>query len=502
MNLIKHVLSALLLVTLSVLSTELVSAQSGVPFNQRDDEYRVLGLKRAKEAFEYARAELEQKQELFERNLISELELAKSRSVFADAEVNYQQSLLAVLFEGQYVAVEEAVKYQDKNGKKHVRLKIKNTAGGEADFKQLIETDEELFRSLQPDVIHDVYVSLLNDENAIISQPYEAKIEQLKYGLSAEIDFTLLQDLDAVTVNLVFGKGNQRSPKIYLQKDASVNKVLVQSEQFSQEVELGSEATFGLTLELFSGLNNTFKLEVVNLPNQINRYFRDSESNARLSQFRFTESTNTRNAGLTVFLPDRPTQEVEMDKPIGFYVLVIPRDRLKEIGNVRDKTWTQSEIEALDIGFVKLELVPRGIGRLLVRAPQLYYSIRAGETVSMNVELVNEGTRGLNNVEIATDPPLNWTDRVEPKVISNLDISEEKRVNLAFTPPKDVSVGRYEVRIRTSSMSDDRPINGEDKMVTIEVLAEANVFGTIVLVMLIVGLVLGIVVYGVRLSRR
>ena len=41
---------------------------------------------------------------------------------------------------------------------------------------------------------------------------------------------------------------------------------------------------------------------------------------------------------------------------------------------------TPEEIEALGVGFVRLELVPRGVGRLLVRVPQLFYSIEAGES--------------------------------------------------------------------------------------------------------------------------
>jgi hypothetical protein len=63
--------------------------------------------------------------------------------------------------------------------------------------------------------------------------------------------------------------------KIFLQKDASVNRVAVQSEQFSQEIELGKSATFDLTLELFSGVSNTFSLEVLNLPRQVDRFFKD-----------------------------------------------------------------------------------------------------------------------------------------------------------------------------------------------------------------------------------
>ena len=426
----------------------------------------------------------------------------RSRNSFADAEVNYQQALLAVLFEKQYVAIQRAVKIQNEKGQKTVRLTIANSSGSTSEFKKLVQFNDELFRSLQPDIVHDVYVSLLNDEQAIVSQPYEAKIEELHFGKPKDLTFTLLQDLDAVTVNIIYGNGSSSSRKIYLQKDASVNKVLVQSEQFSQEVELGGSANFDLALELFSGVNNTFKLEVVNLTNQINRYFSDPGSNARLSYFKFTESANTRRASLQVFLPDRPTDEVTIDQSIPFYVMVIPRDQVASLGDVRGRVWTEDEIEELNIGYVRLELVPRGVGKLQVRAPQLFFSVKSGESVDVPIDLVNDGSRRLDNVEIEVDPPLNWTKQIDPDNIAQLGINEEKRATIRLTPPSDASVGRYETRVRTTSLSDDQPIAGEDKTITVEIQQEANVFGTVLILVLILGLVGGIVVFGVRLSRR
>ena len=418
-----------------------ILAQVGVPFNQRDDEYRLLGLKRAKSAYEAAKADFERSQELAGKELISSRELETTRRTFADAEVNYQQSLLAVLFEMQYVTVASAVKYQGKDGRKHVKLTLANASGGSAEYRKLLNIDDALFRSLQPDIVNNVYVSLLNDEGAIISQPYEAKINQLKSSQPTSLNFTLLQDLDAVTVNLVYGSGTTRSPKIYLQKDASVNKVIVQAEQFSQEVELGGSASFDMTLELFSGLNNNYKLEVVNLPDQINRYFTDRSGQTRLSQFKFTESTNTRSAALQVFLPDRPTAAVEMDKSIPFYILVIPQEQRASLGNIQNKTWTEAEIQRLNVGYVKLEVVPRGVGRLLVKAPQLYHGINADEAVSATLHVKNEGSRRLDNIELEADVPLNWDKEITPPVIEALDIGEEKKFQLTVNAAAGRSCG-------------------------------------------------------------
>jgi len=290
--------------------------------------------------------------------------------------------------------------------------------------------------------------------------------------------------------------------KIFLQKDAAVNRVAVQSEQFSQEVELGKSATFDLTLELYSGTTNTFSLEVVNLPPSITRFFKDPGGQARLSQFKFTQSTNTRKAALEVALPDRPAQDVVMDKAITFYVLVLPVEQRKRLGDLSAKIWTLQEIEALNAGYARLEVMPRGQGKLLVRSPQLFHSISPGGSVSMSVDVVNEGSRRLDNVEIKVDPPLNWTKTIDPTVVPVLDIGQEHRITLGFTPPPGIAPGRYEVRLRTSALSETTPINAEDKTVTVEVQSETSIFGTAVLVIVILGLIAGVVYFGMRLSKR
>ena len=93
-------------------------------------------------------------------------------------------------------------------------------------------------------------------------------------------------------------------------------------------------------------------------------------------------------------------------------------------------------------------------------------------------------------------------EQVEPSLISTLDINEEGRVEVFITPPADITPGRYEVRVRTTSLSDDLPIRGEDKTITVQITQQANVYGTLTILSLIVLLVLGIVIFGVRLSRR
>ena len=478
-----------------------VPAQTGTMFNQRDDQYRLLGLKRAKEAYEVAKADYERQKALFDQKMITQVELDRSKANMSDAEVNYQQSLLAVLFEQQYVTISSAVKYYAHDGTRHVKLTVANASGGGADFQKLINIDDNLFRSLQPDIINNVYVSLLNTENSIISQPYESKISQLQFGHPALLDFQLLQDLDAVTVSMIYGNGTQRSMKIYLQKDVSTNKVAVQSEQFSQEVDLGKTASYDLGLELFSGTSNTFSLDVLNLPMQVSRTFKEPASGARLSQVKFSETTRSKRASLDVTLPDRPGDAIAIDKPIEFFAVAVPPDKAGAFTD-ESKVWTQEELDRLDLGYAKLELIPRGKGMLLVRSNQLFQTIKGNQSAAISMDLVNEGSNRLDNIEFQFDLPLNWRKQVDPANIASLDINQDTTVRLTFTPPDNVSAGRYDIRVRTSGQSDGQPVDGEDKTVTVEIQPSSNLFGTLIIIILIVGLVGGIVVFGVRLSRK
>ncbi len=51
-------------------------------------------------------------------------------------------------------------------------------------------------------------------------------------------------------------------------------------------------------------------------------------------------------------------------------------------------------------------------------------------------------------------------------------------------------------------MSAGQPVIGEDKTVTIEILPSSNIFGIALVVLLILGLVAAVVVFGIRLSRK
>jgi hypothetical protein len=480
-------------------------AQNYGNYNPRDDQYRLLGMARAQTDFETALREYERQRELRQRSLISDAELERARSVMENARVNYLQAALAIVFASPHVTIERAVKYQRADGRKYVRLTLRNEAESTTEGVKLADLiDSTLLRQLRPEEIPNVYVSLKDDSpggGAIISQPYEARIPVLRFGEPVTLDFRLLRDVDVVTVSTSYAnQGSER--RVLLEKDASANIVSVQSSQFSQEGDLGSQVTYDLALERFTSDASGFRLEVGGLPRDIRYEFRDPATGARLTQIRFPEGQTSQRLSLVLSLPQRDAGRFPLDRAISFWALAMDNRSAERFYALARDSFTAAEAAAIPAGKARLELIPRGVGTLEVRAANLYHDIVRGDSVVMDLALRNTGSRPVSSVRITPEAPPDWRARIEPELLRDVGIDTEVRARLVLAPPNNVPVGDYDVKLRTDALSADRQVNTEDKTVRVHVSPPANWLGTLVLVLLLLGLVGGVVVFGLRLTRR
>jgi hypothetical protein len=489
-------ISRKLLIVPLIIWTQLAIAQ--LLYNPNDERFKSLYLEKVQSDYKVQKDDFNRQKILYEKHLISEKEFRESEASFKTALITYQQAILSLAFEQPHITIDKAVKYQSRDGKKKVRLILRNTTGGLIEGRKI---ELEDFEGIRTDRISNVYVSLLNDQQAVISQPYEAKIATMPYNEPITVDFALLQDLDYVTVKCIYGDKSEEK-KITLQKDESANKVLITSEQFSQEADLGARANYDLTLELFSSMSNVYKLEVLNLPRQFTYDFLESQTNARLSQVKFSQDINTRKLSLAVYLPDRyDSTSFIIDRPLNFFAAAIPRDQAEKIVG-REEKYSVGELDQMNISYVRLELVPRGVGRIEVRATNFYQELKPGEKVQMNLTVYNDGTRRLDNIKVRTDVPLNWVSSVVPDLVLSLMPGKEEMIALSIAPPIDVSVGDYEATIKTESFASNRKVESEDKKIRIHIAASTNIWGTAALVILLIGVLVSVVVFGVKLSRR
>jgi len=384
--------------------------------------------------------------------------------------------------EQSYIIVEKAVKYQTRKGERRVRVTLRSTMEGNQEYLNQFQEHFDVFTpEMRSNKIYNIFVSLINlQDQTIIGSPYEIRVPMLELGRTATADFGLLRDVESLHANIVD----------------------ITSSQFSQEADLGSQANYDLTLERFSTSDDVYKLLVFNLPRQISYDFMDSQTNARLSQVKFTQGVNIKKLTLRTYLPERDDEQVVIDKPLVFYAMVLSRAQSEEMGELDPYNTTAKELDKLQGGRVRLELIPRGVGKIEVRAPSLYHEITVGDSVKMNITVKNNGTRRLDNIKVSTDNPLHWRSVIQPDLIKSLDPEKEQIVRLTFIPPSDVGVGAQEVRIKTEALADNRRVETEDKTVRIQVEAKTPILWTAVLILLLIGLVVGIVVFGIKISRR
>jgi hypothetical protein len=469
--------------------------------SQEDQAGIALDLKKARAAYEIAQQKYDNDKELYDQKAISLSEFNNSKNEFLSKEVDYQKLILRLISQQSYVIVEKALKYQNDKGEKRVRLTLRSSTEGNQDYLQQFEQHFDVFTpEMRTAKVYNIFASINNmADNTIIGSPYEIRIPFIDYGATATVDFNLLRDAESVQVVLNYN-GKKDTKNIYLEKDASANMVAITSSQFAQETDLGSSASFDLSLERFSSSDDVYRFLVINLPRQVSYDLFDADNNARLSQLRFNQGVNIRKLNLKAYLPDREDEQVKIDQPIDFTVIILTD---AEYNKIKDPAHlSQQEIEHMQAGKIRLELIPKGVGRIMVKAPSLYHEIKTGDSLSMKITVMNDGTRVLDNIKITTENPLNWKTVILPDVIATLAPGKEQEVLVNIMPPQDVSVGAQEIKIKTQATANNRTVETEDKTVRIQVEARTPILGTIMLILLLVGVLVGIVVFGIKMSKR
>jgi len=451
---------------------------------QADSEAALLlDLKKTRADYEVAKQKFENDTKLFEEKAISANDYNRSKNELLSKEVDYQKLILKLISQQSYITVERAVKYQDNRGNRKVKITLKSALEGNEEYLNQFQDHFDVFTpEMRSGKIYNIYVSLVDIESkTIIGSPYEYRIPSIELGKFADADFELLKDAENLTVSLNYN--NRKDEKnIYLKKDASMSLIDIASMQFSQETDLSSKASYDLTLERFSTTDDVYRLEIKNLPRQISYDFTDGGS--KVTQIRFAQGINVKKLSLQVYLPDRDDEQVVIDQPIKFQVEAI------------------NSINGESAGSEQLEIIPRGKGKIEVRVNNLYHETTTGKEVIMDATIRNGGSRRLDNIRVISEKPLGWETFIEPDLISSLDPEKEERVKIIVVPPKDGGVGAQEIKIKTEAMADNRKVDTEDKTIRIQVNANASLWGTLALIMLLIAFIGGVVWFGMKLSKR
>ncbi|MFC1526169.1 NEW3 domain-containing protein [Candidatus Latescibacterota bacterium] len=415
------------------------------------------------------------------------------------AEIQLEETKLNLLKGATRMVVRAARKYKSADGKSMVDITLQNASDiRDAQLVDSLLTEDELRSLLR---VENIYVSL--ERGPVVGEPYEARIPSLGVGQSHVLTYRLLRDEEAVVVVLNYLDIEDQAIPVILRKGSDQELPSINSAQFSQTGELQQDVGFDLTLERLSDDERSFGLAVLGLPQRIEHSFVDG--GAKVSQVKFDETKSKANLSLQLEIPEKLDRRF-IGRTRTFYALVTEPSEYGRINALRtrfgDDPLPEAEVKELRANYVKLELIPKGIGKLEVLVSNRYQEIKVEDDLRIRVEFLNRGTVAVQNVKAALDLPYEWQSEVDPSLIKILQPDERAPVTIAAAPPSDIAVGNYELGIEAQGQVGNENIESLEKNITIHVGARSNVAGNTILIGILVFLVVGIGVASVRISRR
>jgi len=472
-----------------------------------------LELQQAKASRAKAESSYKESQELFTKGLYTKTELAGAEDVFEQAklrenqaEINLEHTRLAFLNDALRVTLVRASLFLDQNKERHVRLTLKNNSNTERiidDDGAYSQTDKSALLSI------DNLTIRISQEGKLIGRPFENTIARLPYGQTRDVDFVLQKQTDAVTVEIVYGDTSMSLP-VYLQSDPTNDRALVESMQFSQDGELESKVKYLLNITRYVEERQALALDIVNLPSaQFQTKFVEineatgAEGQA-LSSILFQQDLKSKTVALIVTMPKELSTE-KLDKPMQFFVVALDRAAQQRLGALkitRQGTLTAADLDSAQMSYAALELVPRGKAEITIASPNLLLKRRIGEPLQFQFELQNTGTVNLTDIEVSLQLPANWTADIKPEKGISLDVQCTKRVDIELLPASDATAGDYEIKISAATFSQSREVKAQEKILRLQLETRSNVIVAALFMIVLIGLIVGVAVFTIRLARR
>ncbi|MGI8844462.1 MAG: COG1470 family protein [Gemmatimonadaceae bacterium] len=339
-----------------------------------------------------------------------------------------------------------------------------------------------------------VFVSLKDEvgsSGTAIGVPYQYRWRE-EHDAIRDIEFRLLRDVDAVVVSLV-SAGRREEHKVWLEADVS-GTITVQPHPFSQEADVGAEASYELSLERFGGDDRPVRLTIEGLPASIPHAFFDPETGARIAQLRFAVGQRQRQLRLTLSMPSPDAAALVIDSAYRFMVIA-SSDEERRASAARG---VPDEIRSSGAGVAELEVVPRGVGRAELRASNLFHELHEGEMAELAVTVRNIGTRALDQVRVTVEGPIGWNVESVPVELRAVAPNTEHAVRLRLTPGASAELGDFEARLRLDGSSGSARIVVQPTIVRLRLRARTGGMATAALI----GGLLLLAAGGVGMARR
>lgn len=472
-----------------------------------------LALEQARADHNKASTELDEAKELFSQGLVSKVELGQFEDAHHAAKLRLEQAAielertrLTFINDALYVSLEKAALYRDAEGQKHALLVLRNRSNPRRIIDDKGEYSEEEKHGLLG--IENLTVRITK-EGSLIGRPFEYRIPKLPYGRSRQVDFVLQREAEAVTVEVGYADTVARLP-VFLEKEAKEDRVLIEAMQFSQEGELGSRIYYEVELERFVDDNKTFSLEVLNLPGDYTYEFYElaaegDRDEQRVSRIRFKKGVTTKTLRLYLNMPGDLEKE-KLNEKVVFQMLVLDRFAQQRLGPVKAKSQglavDAETLDSAELSYETLELIPRGRAEMSIVARNLFHKVKIKDLVAFSFNLENTGTVALDRIGVELTLPVDWSANVKPEKDITLAVGAKEKVEVEVVPATDVVAGDYEIKMEARTLHEGREIEAPAKTMRIQIEGKSNFLIGAILMIALVGMVVGVAVLTIKVSRR
>lgn len=509
---------ALFMLVSAVQRCHAVELNTGQRTISKETQLKLLRLEEAKlslqteeDLYEDAQRNYQDLKELYELDVVkgkevsdAEAEMKNSERKLKQAKIDLAKTALLFLQDATHISIKDAYQYIDEENNRHMAISLINDSDltlakiGLGDGLPEAGIKKEDVPGLL--TIENLYVSI-KVGTTVIGDPFEIKVKKLPLNNTVDLDFKLNSNADEVSVILKYH--NQEDIRnIHLVKKSTVDIVRVSSLQFAQEGQLGNWVDYGIDLERLAENEKTFTLAVVNLPDKYKYKFTDKGN--QLSRVKFSQGNTKYSLTLKVNVPDTLAAK-ELKKPVSFYAVVGEEEAINTVKDFEaDNPGAVQEegLDALKIGYERLELTPRGTGKFEVAFNTLYYEIKEGDGIDTKMTIKNTGTVKLTNIRFEKELPYEWKMDLNPEEIEEIEPRKEQEVLVNIIPPEDVEVGEYEIRLEGNTEYEGSTVKSDQKSLSVKVEAKTNLKGPIIGFAALVLFLLIVAVLLIRLSRR
>lgn len=442
-------------------------------YNPNDERFKILALKKAQERLKVSEQDFKAAKSLYEASYMSKKDYDSITLQYKNDKLNFQQYLLSVVFDKPHLAILKAEKYQNDLGETWVQLDISNSSASNFEVEQEL-LDQADLDGLTLDSIHDVFISLQDEQENIISQPYEYHVKELASSAVTSIKFMLLKDVEAVTVTANYGDKFD-TKRIWLRRRSSEGKVTLTPNLYSQEVEFGYKASYGISMEYFGDKRVRGRLVVVGLPAGIEGNFINPRTGANISTVMFSSVSPSHQNTLNIIIPKEPGGGIEIGEVIAFEVKIL---------NDKD----------VEIGSLPLDLIPSGRTSLDLTMNNMYFPVTKGDTLTIYpLTIDNNGQIDIRNISLNISLPPAWEYLIEPENITVLSAGSKQKMSLKVIPHHDALQGLYQIEVSAKGENISRAVTTGKKEIKVEIQKHNNPMVMFILILSVITIIGGVI---------